>query len=351
MLQGASNAVASNVSGPVDLLSMGLRKLGVPVPQNALGGSQWMAERGLTAPVRQGPADVIGQTLGMVSPMAAAARAPQIANALNVAQANAAIPRHMNPQRGAVVWHGSPHKFDAFDPTKIGSGEGAQAYGHGLYLAESKNVADEYAGKLSKKMIDIPGFDAADEVSKAIIDRLSARANTTRYGGGAQAALDDLHSIARFGSQQEKAVAEQMLKTMGPFGMPKVTDAGNLYKVDLPDEKIARMLDWDAPLSQQASEVRDSVAPMLERMRSEAMAPAPGWGDLQGAAPDVDALLRQLLKGGPETAAELRKRGIPGIRYLDGGSRGAGSGTRNFVVFPGEENALRILERNGAPLR
>ena len=35
----------------------------------------------------------------------------------------------------ATVWHGSPHKFYAFDASKIGTGEGAQAYGHGLYFA------------------------------------------------------------------------------------------------------------------------------------------------------------------------------------------------------------------------
>jgi hypothetical protein len=38
------------------------------------------------------------------------------------------------------------------------------------------------------------------------------------------------------------------------------------------------------------------------------------------------------------------------IRYLDGGSRGAGAGSSNFVVFPGQENILKILERNGQPL-
>ena len=54
--------------------------------------------------------------------------------------------------------------------------------------------------------------------------------------------------------------------------------------------------------------------------------------------------------GADEVAQQFRKAGIPGIRYLDGGSRGAGSGTSNFVVFPGEEGILRILERNGIPL-
>ena len=36
---------------------------------------------------------------------------------------------------------------------------------------------------------------------------------------------------------------------------------GALYKVDLPDNLIARMLDWDKPLSQQAPEVQRALAP------------------------------------------------------------------------------------------
>jgi hypothetical protein len=43
----------------------------------------------------------------------------------------------------------------------------------------------------------------------------------------------------------------------------------------------------------------------------------------------------------------LRDAGIPGIKYLDGGSRTAGQGSSNYVVFPGNERLLKILERNG----
>ena len=46
----------------------------------------------------------------------------------------------------------------------------------------------------------------------------------------------------------------------------------------------------------------------------------------------------------------LKQRGIPGIRYLDGGSRASGAGTSNYVVFPGNEGLLKILERNGQGL-
>ena len=51
-----------------------------------------------------------------------------------------------------TAYHGTPHTFPGtaenplgeFDPTKIGTGEGAQAYGHGLYFAENEDVAKEY---------------------------------------------------------------------------------------------------------------------------------------------------------------------------------------------------------------
>ena len=48
-------------------------------------------------------------------------------------------------------------------------------------------------------------------------------------------------------------------------------------------------------------------------------------------------------------SSELTNLGIPGIKYLDEMSRSAGEGTRNFVVFPGEEKSMTILERNGQP--
>ena len=161
--QSASNAIAGNLSGPVDLLGMGLRYIGVPVPENALGSSQWMRERGLTSDVPHGVNQLAGETLGLLSPFAPTGK---IASGLVKAGENAAIPRALNQQKGAVVWHGSPHKFDAFDASKIGTGEGAQAYGHGLYLADAQDVAQQYQRNLSGRVKsanvggDVPVGDA-----------------------------------------------------------------------------------------------------------------------------------------------------------------------------------------------
>ena len=45
---------------------------------------------------------------------------------------------------GIRAYHGSPHDFDRFDISKIGTGEGGQAYGHGLYFAEAEPTALSY---------------------------------------------------------------------------------------------------------------------------------------------------------------------------------------------------------------
>ena len=42
------------------------------------------------------------------------------------------------------------HELGAFDSSKIGTGEGAQAFGHGLYFAERKGTAESYQKGLSK---------------------------------------------------------------------------------------------------------------------------------------------------------------------------------------------------------
>jgi hypothetical protein len=56
---------------------------------------------------------------------------------------------------GMTVFHGSPHIFEKFDLSKIGTGEGAQAYGKGMYMAQASDVAEEYAKKLGTQQINL----------------------------------------------------------------------------------------------------------------------------------------------------------------------------------------------------
>jgi hypothetical protein len=349
--QSASNTIASGVSAPVDLIAAGLRKMGVPVPENALGGSRWMEDVGLTVPVQEGIPKTVGETFGMIFPMAATAKAPQIAAGANRAIENAMAPATLNTpgfagQRGAIVWHGSPHKFDRFDASKIGTGEGAQAYGHGLYFAESPNVAKQYADELSSK-IDVNGrplFQSNKIVGSTGNSDLDDYLVSNL--GNIPAARRNLLSDIRYVRPENREAAKEMQKTLADLRKANVstTNTGNIYKVDLPDEAIARMLDWDKPLSQQPNVIKtlqkeyapSYIAQFMDRPGSDlykAISGGNGVEDLRASG-----------------AAELAKQGIPGIRYLDQGSRGAGAGTSNFVVFPGEERLLRILERNNQPL-
>jgi hypothetical protein len=50
----------------------------------------------------------------------------------------------------------------------------------------------------------------------------------------------------------------------------------------------------------------------------------------------------------PSSASrKLLDAGIPGLRYLDANSRHLGQGTRNYVMFPGTEDSIRILRKYG----
>lgn len=54
-----------------------------------------------------------------------------------------------NYQYYQSAWHGSPHDFDEFDLGAIGTGEGDQVHGWGLYFAKDKKVSDLYRRELS----------------------------------------------------------------------------------------------------------------------------------------------------------------------------------------------------------
>lgn len=146
-LQSASNAVAGNVAGPVDLLGMGLNKIGVPVGAAPVGGTEWMKRQGLMRDVQQGPARVLGETAGLLGPALATQFAPQIAKGLLQAGDNLAAPRTLNKEAGAIVWHGSK------DPRWIDRGEdfsaavpAANMQSNFLWVNPKKEVAENYAG-------------------------------------------------------------------------------------------------------------------------------------------------------------------------------------------------------------
>jgi hypothetical protein len=259
-----------------------------------------------------------------------------------------------------TVFHGSPHRFSKFDASKIGTGEGAQAYGHGLYFAESPNVAGQYKASTSANMYDtskgvIRSSDLVDElfkqsgdIPKNLESAYRAKANEVVRDlimGKPSSEISQEIRTSKYG-RTYNALADAVDKLS-----PK-SASGQMYSVDLPDEQIAKMLDWDKPLSQQSKEVKKFIdengRPILDTF-----ADLERRGLTKGIYKNIWDMPGKTIfdvfgKGG-QTEAKLKQAGIPGVRYLDEGSRTKG-GTSNFVVFPGEESKLRIMEVNGRPV-
>ena len=238
----------------------------------------------------------------------------------------------LDPRSPITTWHGSPHTFPPtannplgeFDPMKVGTGEGAQAYGVGAgYLAEAPAVAKGYRQtegmykRVTGGMTNKEEF-IADHLSQGRPETSILDLYAQKYGGSFDDAMKDLINV------------KQMYGT------------GNLYKVDLPDEHVAKMLDWDKPLSEQHPSVQSALAkldPDIYHPKGDEYSP-----DEVGAEIYLRMANSPLAKNQSDASEVMRNAGITGIRYLDAASRDAGKGTSNFVVF--DPKHMNILERN-----
>ncbi len=308
-----------------------------PMVENPVYGQEWwgdkMQKAGYVSPNRNKLAEF---GAGLLDPGSVMTDVPMLAKGL-FGLGDPATTKMLGGLLGATVWHGSPHKFDKFDSSKIGTGEGNQAYGHGLYLADNPTVAKNYQAKVSA----MQGSGEPTIAGRAInwdSPQEAAAFEISRHNGDRAAAAD---FYARTFNNKK---TEDLIRSGND--LPSVDLPGNLYKVDLPDEDIARMLDYD-------NAVPESVRQPLSKAALEQFGSGISMG--QGSQ-----LLKQVadefkFKGHPNpnvAASEwLKSQGVPGIRYLDGGSRSTGQGSSNFVVFPGNENRLKILERNGKPVK
>lgn len=350
-------------------------------------------------------------------------------------------------RRGAELeqpaYHGSPFKFDQFTLDHIGKGEGAQAFGHGLYFAGNKEVARYYrealsigqgpdiANTIAKKVLgrdlyDLGGGVAGDVWRVANDEKLSAEQgakqlfarNSVLRKPDQSAAIPDpdlvklINEIRAEGKpgrlyhvelapketewlDWDKPLSEQsehvraVLKTMGieePRGLPAVASPSveNILKAALKandgdPRNLALVIDNDGALYQRAEKQMkarglstDDISPgeFIEREAKERIDALKARKETTG-----EAIYRQIserfakrgdvdesgMKGWTQVvntvndavvdpaaaSAALKKAGIPGIRYLDHGSRDSGQGSHNFVVFDAADVAITQFEQAG----
>ena len=317
-----------------------------------------------------------GQALGNMPGIGAPAGAFSV-GAKAVAQvpsllADAVQMMKANPEAGLLAltgYHGSPHRFSKFDASKIGSGEGAQAYGHGIYFAESPGVAQSYADVLASprnRVMDKQGvyIEPSPMGNGKYMLAINSEVGQPRGMSGDATQLiytdkefPNLASAIKF-ARQNGLLSQNQRPKLTAIGedrkyipVTKASDVpdpqytqfiasnpGSLYTVDIPDEMIGKMIDWDKPLNQQSKFVQNALNKLPDDVKK--YIGIGKYDDLKGGA-DILQPLGGLI-GDREAANMLRQAGIPGVRYLDAQSRSSG-GTSNFVVFPGEEEAVRIL--------
>jgi hypothetical protein len=216
---------------------------------------------------------------------------------------------------GIKAYHSSPHDFDRFDLSKIGTGEGAQVYGHGIYAAENPAVSGQGGQYWQQFTGRFQGAErsAADRLHKFGFDRDAATADAykafdamkARYDALPQAIKDNprAHGLPTRSFLEERQQEIDLLRGGAPVG-PRT------YELNIKADP-AQMLDWDKPLREQSPYTKSA----LESLSIDnTFALHSGEKIHRGLAQDYE--------GAAKVREVLHDAGIPGIKYLDEGSRG-----------------------------
>lgn len=245
------------------------------------------------------------------------------------------------------VFHGSPYKFDKFTLDHIGSGEGAQAYGHGLYFASNKAIADYYRKTLAKpvevdgKPPDIGNMTSAENQmfnmfhnrKIAKLDDEAAREQTAEWAKSQPQIAKDL---------KPKEIDKFVARLAGGKG-------GQLYEADIPED--SQMLHWDESFGSQPEKVKaalrniaadadsgDHYATGMRNLIEDNMSGQHIYDFLANPDPEYDGAW----SNAEDASQLLHEAGISGIKYLDANSRGGKDETHNYVVF--DDNAIKVLK-------
>lgn len=297
----------------------------------------------------------------------------------------------MAPQGGAESfhgWHGTPHEFEPvegnpfgeFRDDKIGTGEGAQVYGHGHYVAGRRGTAEEYQRNLSKPEIllggnslhsteqphyiqaarehllasmdkkgeldldrSLLGLDRMKELSKRYYDEekrfLDARQLRGDEEGHGYIATQDRADRLKDTAEDYKKAFDWVKENKDNFSVRR----GNLLKaIATPDEH--ELLDWDEALGSHHQSVLDKI----EKIAPEAMTSMSGedfynhWVEAFSESGDTEGLAQK------KASEFLKEAGIPGIKYADQGSRNlTGRATYSGEMGEPQHRGLALLNAYG----
>lgn len=230
------------------------------------------------------------------------------------------------------AYHGSPYTFDHFDLGAIGTGEGAQGHGWGLYFAQDKQIAKTYKDTLSHHMYGDNDLQFNEEALNKLYSTLSDKAHT-------EADYDKLSVIENIlithteddvlnnSDEMFDAEAIKWWKTQRERYLNKEYKESTLFEVDIPEDDV--LLDEKRNINEQPKKVQQAVRKMYRSLgyKTSALKYVTGKEFYDTVAAE---------KGGQKEASEfINEHGIKGITY-DGGNDG-----KCFVVF--DDKAIRII--------
>ena len=302
---------------------------------------------------------------------------------------------------GIIVFHGSGSDFDRFELSKIGTGEGAQAFGRGLYFTDLEDVAKFYRDSVGLgKEVTYKGRKLKDTDSDAVSreDHLAVMVGQQdtkeamqilaakevqrardNLAGISQAIEDhaknpDVYPLRFWGMDIDEAKSLEVKKFWedeleAALEVEKNVDsisakpAGKMYQAKLKvDPK--KLLDYDKPMSAQNSFVRGKIEELVQEINLDDAVNL-GFDPFEmGEEAALQAARESMLDSevltflntwrdirGVEGAAEelLDKYGIKGIKYKAMQGVGARNvpetGAQNYVIF--DENLIEIMKKYG----
>lgn len=279
------------------------------------------------------------------------------------------------------AYHGTPHIFDRFrwDDTTRGKGEGAQAFGDGLYFAGSKEVAEYYRNALAgvgfktKDGRVLSRGDADNAIAAAAkeaaptLDENAAQGIAFNVSGRLAKGQPLVPEDGRLANAPADYRAGYEAAVLAVDGWTP-EKAGRLYKVDIPHDD--ELMVWDKPLSEQPAKVREAIERMANNHPPEVseahwrnaihdatylerMEPNQNFGEaLHMKFADLAWRLEQET-GEPvnikaQASKWIKDAGIPGHRFLDGNSRDGGEGSYNYVIYDDSRVNIVDFEQPGA---
>lgn len=256
------------------------------------------------------------------------------------------------------VYHGSPHVFDKFSTAAIGSGEGHQAFGFGLYFAGKKEIAQYYRETLAGPQMTWDGEPVThrniDAVERDVVKALGEegrRLTMYLWGAGSVAELRRKFPELEISAKAEKYLNKHLKSSPG----------GRLYTVEIPDD--GEYLLYDKPLSEQPEAVQQRLRRLVDHIPKPGLFTREPMKSMREALhdglsarnlPDMtgEELYSDLSSafGRNERAASeaLLAAGVRGIKYLDASARDSSGDSFNYVLFADSDVVIQSYEQAAA---